>query len=506
MKTVSSFSAASSLFAVLVCLPSIAMGEESETVELKTMEQMTEVERAFLAAEMEVAANEVGKKGGFFYDDKLPVHVKIKLDPSSNSVYIDLDERLGQNSDGAEAEDLTDSLRFALERYTNRINGTVTLRYTYGGKPMTFWYPEFEEPVIRRRVRRQVNAVPSLPVITISPGHGYYFNHGFKDWRPHREVVNGILEDDITPVMAKYLANELEWQGAKVHNLRDTQQIGLHQASGKSFHELGARYYVQAILPDHPEIWHSLPTSNRADRERREDLRSRPFYANYVKSNAFIHVHTNANEDVSVRGARVIYHPRAEDERLSRMILCGMKELIHSSKIYMDYPVPINPNPAENKGENRLAEMPSAIVEVGFHTNAEDARFLKEDEFQKLAMRGIAKGYRLYRENKTCADLAIDPTAPALARVGEDMFLPVKLSGNPTYPVRISYSVTNCATRFCHSRTVSLYNDKEVERHRVRYLCVREDLGREPIEIKVDARDYDGVKATSATYKVMCAR
>ena len=61
--------------------------------------------------------------------------MKIRLDPSGNSAYIDLDERLGPHSDGGEVADLSDSIRFALEKYTNKIGGTVTLRYTCDGKP-----------------------------------------------------------------------------------------------------------------------------------------------------------------------------------------------------------------------------------------------------------------------------------------------------------------------------------------------------------------------------------
>ncbi len=42
--------------------------------------------------------------------------------------------------------------------------------------------------------------------------------------------------------------------------------------------------------------------------------------------------------------------------------------------------------------------MPSIIVEAAFHTNALDAEFIKDGEFQKLAMMGVAKAYRLYKE------------------------------------------------------------------------------------------------------------
>lgn len=477
---------------------------ENEAVEDRSLAEMSQVERDILAAKMEIAVNEVTMRGGFFEDDPLPVHVSVKIDHVKNYVYLDFDERLGPKSDSPEMEDLGDSLRFTLEIFTDHIRGGVVLAHLYGGKSSGYWYPELEDGARVPIERRGADEELRNSVVSISPGHGLYYHHGFNDWRAHRDTVNGVLEDDATPKMAAYLVRELQRDGLTVHNFRDASDLSIHRDSNQPWWRQGVRYHLERSIPNHPEIWNSLADSKDADRERREDLRSRPLYANYLKSGAFIHVHTNAHARESVRGARLIVHPRDADKRLGEKILCGMRELIHSNERYASYPVPVSPNEVPNKAENKLANMPSAIVEVGFHTNKADAQLLQDAEFQKLAMVGVAKGYRLYREGRACADLAFDPVDPAEGFVGRDVFMPVTLRGNPTYPVRVTYKVTNCATKWCSERTVSLYNAKEVAKHRVQYLCKRSDLGRDPISIQLLARDYDGVRAKPQTYTVTC--
>lgn len=485
-----------------LCASSTVMASEIEADEGLSLAEMTQSERDLLAARMEIAVNEFTIRGGFFEDDPLPVHVKVTIDPVKNYIFLDLDERLGPKSDSPEMEDFGDSLRFTLEKFTDHIKGGVVLDHLFGGKSSTYWFPDDDVRVDRLRSAAEEGRQTSI--VTISPGHGLYYHYGFKDWRAHRDPVNGVLEDDATPRMADHLVKELRRDGLVVHNVRGASDFSIHRPSEQPWWRLGARYYLERSLPDHPEIWHSLPDSKGDDRERREDLRSRPLYANYMNSSAFIHVHTNAHADKSVRGARLIVHPREEDRKLGRMILCGMKELIHSDKRYDAYPVSVQPNEDPAKAENKLAEMPSAIVEVGFHTNKLDAQLLKDSEFQKLAMRGVAKGYRLYREGRTCAGLAFEPVEPVEGFVGRDIFMPVKLTGNPTYPVHVTYKVTNCATKWCSDRTVSLYNEKEIAKHRIQYLCKRADLGREPISIQLLARDYDGVRAAPMNYTVKC--
>jgi hypothetical protein len=183
-----------------------------------------------------------------------------------------------------------------------------------------------------------------------------------------------------------------------------------------------------------------------------------------------------------------------------------MRELIHSKEEFSSYPVSSQPASFPDKGENKHAKMPSVIVEVGFHTNPEDSLLLRNREFQGLAMRGVAKGYRLFREGKPCEDFSIGPVLPAFGHVGYDVHLPVGLKGNPVFPIHVTSRALNCSGRYCHSRSASLFSQAEVEKHRIQYLCTRDDLGKPPVELLVEARDADGVVAKLATYKIACGQ
>lgn len=488
------------LFAVVTACTSVNVGAA-------TLAEMSPEERTLLVNEMNVSASEVGRKGLFYDDDPLPVTISISLDIEKNYVVVDMDERIGPRTEYASTEDLLDLIRFSILRQLDRIDGAKGITFLFGGKPTTYWFPEPEQEEVPDDERMvEPTQVGNAPVVAISPGHGLYYHHRFKDWRPHRETINGVLEDDITPVMAGQLASALGSNGVTVHNFRPEQNVLTHSPSGQPWWRLGVRYLLEAKIPDHPEIWHAFASSKESDRERNEDLRSRPLYANFLGADALLHVHTNAHTTAEPRGAQAIIHERAPDRRLALNVLCSMKELIHSKDEFSSYPVPSEPLPLVGKGENKHAKMPSVIVEVGFHTNPQDALLLRNREFQGLAMRGVAKGYRLFHEGKPCEDFSVKPVLPAFGRVGYDVHLPVELKGNPVFPIHVTSRALNCSGRYCHSRSATLFSQAEVEKHKVQYLCTRDDLGKATIELSVEARDADGVVAKPATYKVACGQ
>jgi len=70
--------------------------------------------------------------------------------------------------------------------------------------------------------------------------------------------------------------------------------------NGRAFEE---QYPAEAAKPDLPDVWNSLPNSSSSLRERDEDIRSRPRYANHLDARALIHLHTNAGNPAA-SGAR----------------------------------------------------------------------------------------------------------------------------------------------------------------------------------------------------------
>ena len=65
-----------------------------------------------------------------------------------------------------------------------------------------------------------------------------------------------------------------------------------------------------------------------------------------------------------------------------------MKELINSVEDYPDYAVALAPEIGRH-GENVQADMPSVIIETGFHTNTSDATALQDPVFRTASMKGV---------------------------------------------------------------------------------------------------------------------
>ena len=241
-------------------------------------------------------------------------------------------------------------------------------------------------------------------------------------------------------------------------------------------------------------------------RERREDIKSRPLYANHAKAPAIIHIHTNADDkNPNTSGGRVyVAADRPEDLKLGRLALCGMSEAIHSVDRFKGFKVSTEPHQAIDNAENNLAEIPSIIVETAFHTNASDAEFLKDPEFQKLSMMGVAKGYRLYTEGKACETFAIADVAPVEAFVGQQVNQSVALSGHPMFPVDMIYRPSRCRNEPCSAERKLVFDQAGIDAFRVPYFCAADDVAKGPIDFAVWAKDAWGVQTNTATYRLTC--
>ncbi|WP_425481894.1 N-acetylmuramoyl-L-alanine amidase [Lysobacter panacisoli] len=217
-----------------------------------------------------------------------------------------------------------------------------------------------------------------------------------------------------------------------------------------------ARYSLQGQYPGNPEIWHSLPGSTDGLRERDEDIRSRPLFANHVGASTLIHVHTNAGDPLA-RGTRVfIQEGRIADAQLGASILCYMREQIQSLPAYTAFPVQTAPQ-YDNYGENRLATMPSVIVEVGFHTNPTDAAALQNATFRSAAMRGVEKGYRLNSEGRTgCTPFAISSIPSSPGKYYQDFPVKYYFTGYPRFPVTLKTTNVSCPSGWtCSNKSTS---------------------------------------------------
>lgn len=470
--------------------------------------EMTELQWQLLEKQIDDRANEIANSQKFFEEDRRPIVVHARIDRPSNAVVLAIDTSFSRDVGGLELEDFMSHIRVGMEDLTAAIPGFNTTKWLIGGYDMDYWFnqiaPEAERPALPTGHVSAAQAV--RPKVVVSAGHGAYFHKNFK-WITQRDWVNGILEDEITTVFARELSFFTERNGADPIRIRGADVGLVHQPSGKPWNSLAARYVLENWQSGNPEIWNSKPESTDPRREMHQDIRSRPFYANSIGADAVAHIHTNADKPAAT-GTRILVHPgRPGDFRLAQLSLCGMREAIHSDPQFANFTVPRDPSVVQDKGENSYAKVPSMIVEVGFHTNLADAKLLQDPTFQKLSMRGLAKGMRLFREGAICAPFIVKPAEPMTAVVGKDFRMPIAISGNPVYPVHLISTKLDCPEgKTCSPTIRSVYSKKEADAYRFSHLCWRGDESKPPVEFRVEAKDFEGLRTEPVTYQLRCVK
>ena len=382
--------------------------------------------------------------GRTWFDDRQgPIHVTVKFDDAGQLI-VDLGPGLGELSNTAEMEDLESWLINAADlevadRLTHR--GIV---FRFDGKDMYFYHPE-ERPPPRRRSA----GLNSVSQIVLSPGHGYYRLYGKKNnysWVFQRSEQHGVQEDVITMEYAEILQEMIRQRiRGVVPVLARFDAPYTHRETKQPWRHISARYYLAWQYPENPEIWHSLPDDKTRGRERLEDIRSRPLFANHIDAAAAVHLHTNAEPSGAVRGTRVYYYRDSpESKKLAGRLLCGMKEIVRALPRYKDFPMDEEARSDGNYGENRLAAMPSALVELAFHSNKEDAAALLDDDFKRAAVSGLTKGLELHMEDKDCEPFAVTRVYKGSGRVNRYATMAFRYKGFPRSPVRLYFEEIGC--------------------------------------------------------------
>ena len=314
---------------------------------------------------------------------------------------------------------------------------------------------------------------------------------------------NGVLEDLITPGYANELAQFLADRGdLTVHRARRGGN-DIHPDSMRPWREMSARYHLKSLLPERTDIGNHFSNSNRNDREVLDDIRARPYYANHVGVDRMLSIHTNAGDPVA-RGSRVHYHPgKPEDRLLADLTLCYMREIMNSQDGYVEFPVATSGAPAGH-GENSFAAMPSVVVEVAFHTNAADAAALQDPVFRTASMKGVEKGYRLFREGKGCVPLKAEPIDGIHLPAGGSQQVDVVFEGYPQYPIELVTTNVGCPPNWtCTDGRVRIaFPDEKPSQVTLR--C--ENAGSAPIVWNTHVVDDDGVKSPPVRHWVQCVR
>ena len=341
-------------------------------------------------------------------------------------------------------------------------------------------------------------------LVVVSAGHGlfklYDGNGVFLNWSFQRDPHNGVLEDENTPNFAMKLRGALVSRSqATVVYARDHGSTTVHPPTGEPWWKVSARYYLKRILPDRPDIWDTaVPHTDKsnADLERRDDIRSRPLYANYLGAQALFSLHSDGVSDSTKTGTGIWYNPNiASQIALATSVDCYVDEILkwHPNLA----PWTVTPHPTTEKAELNLASMPTVIVEAGFHTNPRDAVFLLNPDYQRDIMRGVEKGWRLYTEGKPCTPLAIPGVLPGVTGPHNTAIpMPLPYAGYPRFPVRAEFRVYTACTAFdCFKKQIVSFPNQLPSPLPATFTC--ETANTTPtvtVDIEVQLIDADNIK------------
>ncbi len=441
---------------------------------------------------------------------KLPGQRKINistiLSVKERRLVIDLGRDGVPSKAGAAEEEQCGSL---ITEAMSIINGIISVNEyscTYGGRDIYYYHPE--PALTQDQIGDPVAAQDDSPVtVMVSGGHGYFFNPVSQEWETRRPLMNGIQEDFITPYFARDVSADIV-NKAKL-NIAKPRSNGttVHVASGYPWWKMSARTWLESQLPNNPEIWNSLANDTDPNGQEDDDIRARPLFARYVNATYSLHIHTNGADNTAIRGTIGFYQTgRALDAGYTARILCAMKETIQAKPAYADWSVDLAPRGA-NKGENRLTPVDrrSTIIEVGFHSNAEDALALQSSEFRGAAVAGMAKGVRLYNEGKSCSTFKIDSIPTVTGQVNTPFNYVINYSGNPTYPVKVYSEPVICANSWSCSRFNRSVISPELSPITQTISCTSNQAGQSgTFRYKRWLVDADGVKTAPVEHTYTC--
>ena len=172
-------------------------------------------------------------------------------------------------------------------------------------------------------------------LIAIDNGHGYN--------TPGKRVPDGSMREwEFNYAVAKYLKEELEYQGFKTYMVSDTKEDTA--------------------------------------------LRDRTNKANKANANLLISIHANAagNTWSTANGIETFaYKAKTIGDQVAQEV---QKELILATKL-RNRGVKYN-----NLHITRESKMPSILIECGFMDNKEEAKLLKQDGYRRTCAKAICKG------------------------------------------------------------------------------------------------------------------
>ncbi len=137
------------------------------------------------------------------------------------------------------------------------------------------------------------------------------------------------------------------------------------------------------------------PDTSGLSRRKSEDIRNRLDFIHDKQADLFVTIHLNAIPSPRWRGAQTFYYPEFDESRhLAKMI---QAELVRNLENTDRAALAIN-----GIYLLKYAEIPGALVEIGFLSNEEERELLKQDEYQEQVAGSIYLGIlRYFTEDMT---------------------------------------------------------------------------------------------------------
>ncbi|MBA0226704.1 N-acetylmuramoyl-L-alanine amidase [Stenotrophomonas maltophilia] len=389
---------------------------------------------------------------------------------------------------------MASSLRFYAEKSGLIVND---IDFLFDGKTLEEYYPE--DLAVPPQARARSTHTSAL----VSASHGYISLHPSREWKFQRPAPLGIQEDTLSPLFGDELQVLMEQRsGLTVHRAR-SRSTELHPESGKPWEHMSSRYHLKALFPERTDIWNEFPNSPESAREKEEDIRARPNYANHLGVDVMLSLHTNGSDSASLRGTEVYYHQdKPQDKALADSILCGMREIIRAQPGYRDFPIRESSTSARH-GENRIGKMPSVIIETAYHSNPDDVAALQDPVFRSASMKGVEKGYRLWAAGKTCEPLVLHPIPDTNVPVQSARDIEVRYAGNPQYPLSVELSLTTCSEAGACSSSTQTFDDP-MQPVVINLAC--NGIGTGVARWSAVLRDADGVATAPVEFSQACVR
>ena len=374
------------------------------------------------------------------FTSRIPAGVKIvKLSITNTTADIDLSTEVLTGLDEVGLKDIFDQFSTTLGDFPS----IKTVQLTCKGKLLSSYLSvapiigEAAPPLIKG------NAVGlSGKKICVGASHGRFWNGSGWYWQRGDNCGFGeaALEDTNSVRLVQYLKQYITQDSGTFYSVRELNESNCcHSATGLAWWKMCSQSWLRNLgVPC--SVWASYTGNCGADTAAgrgSDDIRCRPLYADYVGSNIYIAMHTNAGGGTGTETFRDTAMEKqahvANSLALANAVNSGMVNNIRNT--FPGESGWVNRGVKDgqgNYGEIRIPNRPAILVELGFHDHCtRDAVYLKDDFFRSVAMWGAYSGI--------CSYFGNTPTWAKYSCEYVSDTIPTTMNPGQTYNAQITY-------------------------------------------------------------------